>query len=109
MDYSIRSINTPDTFKQLIVIANLYQKHYQTIEIYTGYIDSLDILIHFSFTSRIVITRVYCIGMINRVLLHQSLQHQICIPPITKQYKFIPGYIDSLDILIHFPVASSTE
>ena len=44
----------------LITIPNLYPNHSQTIEIQTGYIDSLVILIHFPYPISIVITRVYC-------------------------------------------------
>ena len=44
----------------LITIPNLYPNHSQTIEIQTGYIDSLVILIHLPYPSSIVITRVYC-------------------------------------------------
>ena len=40
----------------LITIPNLSSKHYQIIEIYAGYIDSLDILIHFPYPNSIVIT-----------------------------------------------------
>ena len=46
----------------LITIPNLYLNHSQTIEIQTGYIDSLVILIHFPYPISIVITRVYCKG-----------------------------------------------
>jgi hypothetical protein len=45
----------------LITVPNLYPNHSQTIEIQTGYIDSLVILIHFPYPISIVITRVYCI------------------------------------------------
>ena len=45
----------------LITIPNLYPNHSQAIEIQTGYIDSLDILIHFPYPISIVITRAYCI------------------------------------------------
>jgi len=44
----------------LITIPNLYPNHSQTIEIPTGYIDSLVIVIHFPYSIRIVMTRVYC-------------------------------------------------
>jgi hypothetical protein len=46
----------------LITIPNLYPNQSQTIEIQTGYIDSLVILIHFPYPISIVITRVYCIS-----------------------------------------------
>ena len=49
----------------LITIPNLSSKHYQIIEIYTGYIDSLDMLIHFPYPNSIVITRVYCMSLVH--------------------------------------------
>jgi hypothetical protein len=43
----------------LIMIPTLYPNHSQTIEIQTGYIDSLVTLIYFPYSISIVITRVY--------------------------------------------------
>jgi hypothetical protein len=59
----------------LITIPNLYPNHSQTIEIQTGYIDSLVILIHFPYPISIVIMRVYCstLSYFKR-LLSSSLQ-----------------------------------
>jgi hypothetical protein len=48
----------------LIAIPNLYTNHSQTIEIQTGYSDSLVILIHFPYPIIIVITRVYCRSLV---------------------------------------------
>ena len=46
----------------LIMVPNLYPNHSQPIEIQTGYMDSLFILIHFPYPISMVITRVYCIS-----------------------------------------------
>ena len=44
----------------LIVIPDQYPNYYKALEIYTGYFDSLDIMILFSYPSGIVVTRDYC-------------------------------------------------
>ena len=44
-----------------IMIRDQYPNCYKVLEIYTGYFDSLDIMILFSYPSSIVITRDYCI------------------------------------------------
>jgi hypothetical protein len=54
----------------LITIPYLYPNHSQTIEIQTGYIDSLVIMINFPYPISIVITRVYCIAMPNPFLVY---------------------------------------
>jgi hypothetical protein len=38
----------------------MYPNHYQTFKNFTGYIDSLDILINLRYSGSIEITRVYC-------------------------------------------------
>ena len=45
----------------LIMILDQYSNYYKALEIYTGYFNSLDIMIVFSYPSSIVITRAYCI------------------------------------------------
>ena len=45
----------------LITIPDQYPNDYTALEIYTGYFDSLDNMILFSYPSSIVITRDYCI------------------------------------------------
>ena len=42
------------------MISDQYPNYYKAIEIYTGYFDSLDIMILLSYPSSIVITRDYC-------------------------------------------------
>ena len=43
-----------------VTISDQYPNHYKALEIYTGYFDSLDIMILFSYPGSIVITRDYC-------------------------------------------------
>ena len=45
------------------MILDQYPNYYKVLEIYTGYFDSLDIMILFSYPSSIVIRRDYCIHM----------------------------------------------
>ena len=42
------------------MIPDQYPNYYKALEIYTGYFDSLDIMILFSYPSGIVITKDYC-------------------------------------------------
>jgi hypothetical protein len=52
----------------------MYPKHSQTIEIQTGYIDSLVILIHFPYPINIVITRPYCTSNIGYLVIFTILK-----------------------------------
>jgi hypothetical protein len=73
----------------LITIPNLYPNHSQTIEIQTGYIDSLLILIHFPYPISIVITRVYCTLKMRGNLyfnLHRVVLERTCL--VQKQTNF---------------------
>ena len=45
----------------LRMIPDQYPNYYKALEIYSGYFDSLDIMILFSYPSSIVITTEYCI------------------------------------------------
>ena len=42
------------------MIPDQYPNYYKALEIYTGYLNSLDIMIFLSYPSSIVITRDYC-------------------------------------------------
>ena len=44
----------------LIMIPDQYPNYYKALEIYTGYFNSLDIMILFSYPSSVVIMRDYC-------------------------------------------------
>ena len=46
------------------MIPDQYPNYYKVLGIYTGYFDSLDIMIHFSYPSSIVIMRDYCITIL---------------------------------------------
>ena len=48
----------------LIMIPDQYPNYDKSLEIYTGYFDSLDIMILFSYPSSIVITRDYCTSLV---------------------------------------------
>ena len=51
------------------MIPDQYPNYYKVLEIYTGYFNSLDIMIRFSYPSSIVITRDYCISLLLSSLL----------------------------------------
>ena len=59
----------------LIMIPDQYPNNYKTLEIYTGYFDSLDIMILFSYPSSIVIMRDYSI------LFHSRIQENVIFVP----------------------------
>ena len=59
------------------MIPDKYHNHYKALEIYTGYFDSLDIMILFPYPSNVVITRDYCI--------HANDYEQIYYPSGTLQ------------------------
>jgi len=90
----------------LITIPNLYPNHSKTIEIQTGYIDILVILVHFPYPISIVITRVYCsvksevpVTRESRVLLF--LQCMILREVIIEQHRFLwSGVYNGCSILL---------
>ena len=53
-----------------IMISDQYPNYYKALEIFTGYFDSLDIMILFSYPSCIIITRDYCIWSQSVALVH---------------------------------------
>ena len=56
----------------LSVIPDPYPNYYKALEIYTGYFDSLDIMILFSYPSSIVITGDYCVSTLKKKLYQVS-------------------------------------
>ena len=47
----------------LIMILDQYPNYYKTLKIYTGYFDSLDVMILFSYARSIAIKRDYCTSL----------------------------------------------
>jgi hypothetical protein len=94
----------------LITIPNLYTNHSQTIEIQTGYIDSLVIAIHFAYPISIVISRVYCTLLCSTFSLMQYYLNE-CIESINKsEYRSDYWYESYNQYLYQFtPLAQGWE
>jgi hypothetical protein len=80
-------------------IPNLYSTHYQTLKVLTGYINNLDILMHFPDIGHTVDSRQYDICYNEILLITIPNLHPNHFQTIENQ----TGYIDSLVILIQFP------
>ena len=59
----------------LIMVPDQYPNYYKVLENYTGYFDSLDIMILISYPSSIVITRDYCMCFSSKVMAQNVFLH----------------------------------
>ena len=82
----------------LIMIPDQYPNYCKALEIYTGYFDSLDNMILFSYPSSIVITRDYCSSnlftLVSVMTFRESSVMMALLGTVYSSVLVASGYVD---------------